>query len=57
MLLISMWDLMDEIATNSVTTGAEETHCSCVQVVGVDDEQPVRYSAKNALSTETYQVV
>ena len=45
------------VATNNVITGADETHCSCVQVVGVDDEQPVRYSAKNALTTEAYQVV
>ena len=28
-----------------------------VQVVGVDDEQPVRYSAKSLLNTEGYQVV
>jgi hypothetical protein len=28
-----------------------------VQVVGVDDEQPVRYSTKSLLNTEGYQVV
>ena len=49
--------IMDGIAADEVITGAQETHWSCVQVVGVDDEQPVRYSAKNALSTEAYQVV
>ena len=30
---------------------------AAVQVVGVDDEQPVRYSAKSLLNTEGYQVV
>ena len=29
----------------------------CPQVVGVDDEQPVKYSAKSLLNTEAYQVV
>ena len=28
-----------------------------MQVVGVDDEQPVKYSAKSLLNTEVYQVV
>ena len=27
-----------------------------MQVVGVDDEQPVKYSAKSLLNTEAYQV-